>query len=81
MSHLTHDVSEQQHQTLRALAALEGKFLKQYALERLFSADATADQSLNQLKALLLERLNEAQRGEVVTGSISEIAEHRLRTK
>jgi hypothetical protein len=37
MSRLTIDVTEQQ-QTLNALAALEGKTLRQYAFERLFSA-------------------------------------------
>lgn len=33
MSRLTIDVTEQQHQTLKALAALEGKTLRQYVLE------------------------------------------------
>ncbi|MCC7183490.1 MAG: hypothetical protein IT509_07965 [Rhodocyclaceae bacterium] len=35
MSRLTIDVTDQQHQTLKALAALEGKSIKQYALDRL----------------------------------------------
>ncbi|MDZ7752067.1 MAG: antitoxin [Gammaproteobacteria bacterium] len=74
MSRLTLDVTEQQHQTLKALAALEGKTLKQYALERLFPPDSAGDQALDELKGLLSERLAEAQRGEVVQSSISELA-------
>ncbi|UVI40876.1 hypothetical protein L1F33_14560 (plasmid) [Qipengyuania spongiae] len=35
MSRLTIDISPEQHQALKALAALEGKTMKQYALERL----------------------------------------------
>lgn len=76
MSRLTIDVTEQQHQTLKALAALEGKTIKQYALERLFPGDA---QALEALKALLSERLAEARRGDVVEGSVSELAERVLR--
>lgn len=75
MSRLTIDVTEQQHQTLKALAALEGKTLRQYALERLFSADGGGDQAHEGLKALLAERLEEARRGEVVRDSIGELVE------
>lgn len=78
MSRLTIDVTEQQHQTLKALAALEGKTIKQYALERLFPTDS---QALEELKTLLSARLEEAQRGDVVEGSISEIAEQVLQAE
>ncbi|EOV8088369.1 hypothetical protein ABN078_03465 [Providencia huaxiensis] len=33
MSRLTIDITEQQHQSLKALAALQGKTIKQYTLE------------------------------------------------
>ncbi|WP_406568384.1 hypothetical protein [Alterisphingorhabdus coralli] len=36
MSRLTIDISENQHKALKAMAALEGKTIRQYALERLF---------------------------------------------
>jgi len=35
MSRLTIDMTDQQHQSLKAMAALQGKTIKQYALERL----------------------------------------------
>ncbi len=78
MSRLTIDVTEQQHQTLKALAAIEGKTLRQYALERLFPENPAGDQAFRELKALLAKRLAEAQRGELTEGSISELDEQAL---
>lgn len=53
MSRLTIDMTDQQHQSLKALAALQGKTIKQYALERLFPGDADADQAWQELKTML----------------------------
>ena len=39
MSRLTIDVTDQQHQALKALAALDGKTIKQYLLERLLPSE------------------------------------------
>jgi ferric-dicitrate binding protein FerR (iron transport regulator) len=50
MSRLTIDITSQQHQSLKALAALQGKTIKQYALERLFPADASGDQAWRELQ-------------------------------
>ena len=77
MSRLTIDVTEQQHQTLKALAALEGKSIKQYTLERLFPADA--QQAMQELKTLLESRLAAAEGGEVSPLSAAEIAAESLR--
>lgn len=79
MSRLTIDVTEQQHQTLKALAALEGKTIKQYALERLFPSASQEEQALRELKTLLTERIAQAQRGELADGSITDIADDVLR--
>ena len=57
MSRLTIDISEQQHQSLKALTALQGKTIRQYAIERLFPANAGTDQAWQELKALLNERV------------------------
>lgn len=77
MSRLTIDVTEQQHQTLKVLAALEGKSIKQYAIERLFPSDE--EKAMQELKALLLDRIAEAHRGELDDRSITEIAEEAVR--
>ena len=75
MSRLTIDMTEQQHQALKAMAALEGKTIKQYTLERLFSAHQPDHDALDEIRALLAERVEQAQRGELVQASITEIAE------
>ena len=79
MSRLTIEVTDQQHQALKAMAALEGKTIKQYALERLFPPDAGEEQAMQALKTLLAERIDEARRGEIVEGSITDIAAQVLR--
>lgn len=58
MSRLTIDITDQQHQSLKALAALQGKTIKQYALERLFPGDTDADPAWQELKKLLGNRIN-----------------------
>jgi hypothetical protein len=78
MSRLTIDITNQQHQNLKALAALQGKTIKQYALERLFPGDANGDQAWHELKALLEERIKKGLAGEVSSKSISEILDEEL---
>ena len=79
MSRLTIDVTDQQHQALKAKAALEGKTIKEYAIERLFPSAADEEQAMQELKALLQTRLSEAQRGGAVAKSATEIAEEVFR--
>ena len=73
MSRLTIDITSQQHQRLKALAALQGKTIKQYALERLFPGDVNDDQTWQEMKALLGERINEGLAGKVSTKSFADI--------
>lgn len=74
MSRLSIDLTAQQHQTLKALAALQGKTIKAFAVERLLPVAGSEDLALDELKALLRERLDQAQRGELSARSITEIA-------
>lgn len=73
MSRLTIDVTDQQHKTLKALAALQGKTIKDYALERLFPEAVDEGQAVLGLQKLLEQRIREAEHGEVDTRSITEI--------
>jgi uncharacterized protein (DUF1778 family) len=77
MSRLTIDVTDQQHQALKAFAALEGKSIKQYTLERLFPSDE--QQAMQELKALLLSRLASAELGDASPLSAADIADETLR--
>lgn len=78
MSRLTIDITDQQHQSLKALAALQGKTIKQYALERLFPGDSDANQAWNELRTLLSSRVHEGLAGNVSNKSISEILDEEL---
>jgi len=66
MSRLTIDMSAQQHQSLKAFAALQGKTIKQYALERLFPGDTDA------------ERISAGLAGAVSVKSVDEILDEKL---
>jgi len=79
MSRLTIDITDQQHQSLKALAALQGKTIKQYALERLFPADTNGDIAWQELKTLLDERIADGLAGNISTRSISTIVDEELR--
>lgn len=78
MSRLTIDITSQQHQSLKALAVLQGKTIKQYALERLFPGDANGDQAWQELKTLLRARIDEGLAGKVSTKSINAILDEEL---
>jgi hypothetical protein len=78
MSRLTIDITEQQHQSLKALAALQGKTIKQYALERLFPTNAGSDQAWQELQAVLSTRISEGLAGKVSRKSAGEILEEEL---
>lgn len=76
MSRLTIDITDQQHQSLKALAALQGKTIKQYALERLFPANV--DEAWQELKSLLGTRINEGLAGKVSAKTVSKILDEEL---
>ncbi|RWX14159.1 antitoxin [Rhizobium hidalgonense] len=73
MSRLTIDITDQQHQSLKALAALQGKTIKQYALERLFPDDANGERAWEELKTLMNTRINDGLAGKLSTKTVGEI--------
>lgn len=77
MSRLTIDIDDQQHQNLKAMAALQGKTMKQYALERLFPA-SESDPAWQDFKSLLAQRISEGLTGGVAFQSIAKIVEEEL---
>ncbi|OYR23309.1 MULTISPECIES: antitoxin [Brucella/Ochrobactrum group] len=78
MSRLTIDISDKQHQSLKALAALQGKTIKQYALERLFPGDNDADKAWQELRAIVETRVEEGLSGKVSNKTILEILDEEL---
>jgi hypothetical protein len=81
MRRLTIDITEQQHQSLKALAALQGKTIKQYAIERLFPVDAGDDEPWLALKALLEKRIAQGQAGSLSDKDFGSIVDDELGTE
>ncbi|MBD1226636.1 antitoxin [Xenorhabdus griffiniae] len=73
MSRLTIDITEQQHKSLKALAALQGKTIKQYTLERLFPDMTDSDQAWQELKTVLEARVHDGLEGKVSQKNVSDI--------
>lgn len=78
MSRLTIDITDKQHQSLKALAALQGKTIEQYVIERLFPADAGEGAAWQELKTLLGQRISEGLAGEVLAKSVDAIVDEEL---
>lgn len=93
MSRLTIDITDHQHQSLKAMAALQGKTIRQYALERLFPASSSGDQgdgdqaqdnqaheiqAWHDLKSLLAQRIADGLAGQVSPKSMSAILDEEL---
>ncbi|MEW4402120.1 antitoxin [Agrobacterium tumefaciens] len=78
MRRLTIDITDQQHQSLKALAALRGKTIKQYALERLFPGDADAERTWGELKTLMNMPVNEGLAGRLSTKTVGEILDEEV---
>ena len=81
MSRLTIDLTDYQHQSLKALAALQGKTIKQYAIDRLLPCKVDSDQAWEQLKTLLQARIDSALAGNMSTRSMDDILEEELAGK
>jgi hypothetical protein len=59
MSRLIIDVSGEQPQQIKLLAALQGKTIKSYVLDKIFPSDEE-EQSWNELVTLLMPRIEDA---------------------
>ncbi|MGY6275068.1 hypothetical protein [Methylomonas sp. MgM2] len=75
MMRLSIEVTPEQHQRLKAIAALSGQSIKDYVLNRVLPDTETndADEALRQIEAFLKPRLVEAENGvfsEKICGSI-----------
>jgi hypothetical protein len=78
MSRLTIDLTAPQHQSLKAMAVLEGKTIKQYAIERLFPSQPDGNAAWEELKTLLRARIDNALAGEISSKTMDDILEEEL---
>ncbi|SEB08551.1 Antitoxin ParD [Rubrimonas cliftonensis] len=78
MPRLSIEISSQEHQQLKAMAALKGQSIKDYVLSRALvdmpnPVSMTDTEALQALKDLLTPRLVEAEAGQVVTATADDI--------
>jgi uncharacterized protein (DUF1778 family) len=78
MSRLSIEITPEQHQRLKVSAALAGKSIKKYVIERaldpLPETDTLSDEkALAALETFLKSRIESAERGDVVNKSVRQI--------
>jgi hypothetical protein len=72
MSRISIDVTDDEHKKLKAMAALRGKSIKEYVLERTLPTGQT-DTALQELEKLLDNRIRAAQAGHLSRRTASEL--------
>ena len=75
MSRLTIDLTDEQHKNLKAVAAFQGKSIKQYSLERLFPANPAEDQAWEEFTKFMNKRIDHALAGNISDRSFDEIVD------
>ncbi len=80
MARLSIEVTSEQHQRLKAFAALHGKSIKDYVLERALPPEPdteplSEEEALLQLEAFIQPRIEAAERGEISSRSVRQIFE------
>lgn len=73
MSRLSIDLTPEQHQKIKAVAALQGKSIKEYVIAQILPTSSDEDIALNELEALLDERIKSARAGKISKKSVEEI--------
>ena len=79
MSRLSIELTEQQHQQIKAIAALQGQSIREYVLGRLLPRTSDEAKAMDELKALLVPRIQDGLAGKVSEKSIIGIADEILR--
>lgn len=75
MSRLTIDLTDEQHKNLKAVAALQGKTIRQYAVERLFPASDERDEDWERFNEFINKRIDSALAGELSERTFDEIVD------
>lgn len=78
MSRLTIEITEQQHQSIKALAAMQGKSIKEYVMQRLLPLTPDEEQAMQELEDFLKPRIEAVERGEIVSTSVMTIFKETL---
>ncbi len=78
MSRLSIELTPEEHQKIKAIAALQGSSIRDYVLERILPSEDDEAAALQELEAFLAPRINDAQKGNTISSSAHEIFEKTL---
>lgn len=80
MSRLTIEISGQEHQEIKAMAAMQGKSLKEFVMERIFpeQGNENEEKKWEKLKSFLLNRIEAAESSNSTSKSMTQIAEEKM---
>jgi len=73
MGRISIDVTDDEHKRLKAMAALRGKSIKDYVLERTLATSEAEHAALQELEKLLDNRIRAAQAGAISRRTASEV--------
>ncbi len=73
MSRLSIELTAEQHQKVKAMAALSGSSIREYVLTRLFPASSEEEAALHELEILLDKRVKAAEAGAVSNRTVEDI--------
>lgn len=73
MSRLSIDLTPEQHQKIKAVAAMQGKSINEYVLTQILPTSSDEDMALRELEMLLDERVRSAKAGKISQKSVEEI--------
>ena len=81
MSRLTIEITGQEHQEIKAMAALQGKSLKEFVMEKIFPSQENSDdaEAWGELKTLLNSRIKATESGTISQKTMRKIAEDKLK--
>ncbi len=81
MSRLSIEITDEQHQQIKAFAAMQGKSIKEFILEKLFPAqteDNDDKKAWQELQNLLTARISAAESGAVSNKTLAQITEETI---
>lgn len=73
MSRLSIDLTPEQHQKIKAIAAMQGKSIKEYVLNQILPTLSDEEMALHELEAFLDERAKSVKTGKISQKSVKEI--------
>ena len=81
MTRLTIEITGREHQEIKAMAALQGKTIKQFVMEKILPSpkDNAEEEAWSELKSLLSARIESAESGNMSQKTMQQIAADTLK--